>query len=138
RRTQMMNGVEFAQFKKESFIDRIRYFEGREPSIEEIPLDYRYPEQTAYSTNWFDEITRQNASFQNYNVTLSAGKGDIRSLVSVGYVNQQGAVIETGFERFNVRANLDGKINNFISMGWNIVGSRSNEQYANTYGRDAT
>ena len=138
RRTQMMNGVEFAQFKKESFMDRIRYFEGREPSLEEVPLDFRFPEQTAYSTNWFDEITHQNASFQNYNVTLSAGKGDIRSLVSVGYVNQEGAIIETGFERFNVRANLDGKINDFITMGWNIVGSRSNEDYANTYGRSAT
>src|SRR5690606_20150830 len=59
RRTQMMNGVEFAQFKKESFLDRVRYFEGREPSIEEIPLNYRYPEQTQYSTNWFDEITHE-------------------------------------------------------------------------------
>src|SRR5690554_692070 len=138
RRTRMMNGVEFAQFKKESFMDRIRYFENREPSIEEIPLDYRYPEQTQYSTNWFDEITNDNAAFQDYNLTLSSGKGGIRSLVSVGYLNQQGAVIETGFERFNARANLDGKINDFISMGWNIAASRSKEEYANSYGRDAT
>src|SRR5690606_24951386 len=105
RRTRMMNGVEFAQFKKESFMDRIRYYENREPSIEEIPLDYRYPEQTQFSTNWFDEITNDNAAFQDYNLTLSSGKGGIRSLVSVGYLNQQGAVIETGFERFNARAN---------------------------------
>jgi TonB-linked SusC/RagA family outer membrane protein len=138
RRTKMMNGVEFARFKKESFMDKIRYFEGREPSLEEVPEDFRYPEQTEHSTDWFDEITNHNASFQDYNVTLSAGKGDIRSLVSVGYLQQEGAIIETGFERFNVRANLDGKINDFISMGWNIVGSRSNEDYANTYGRSAT
>ncbi len=138
RRTEMMNGIEFAQFKKESFIDRIRYFENREPSLEEVPLSFRYPEQTEHSTDWFDEITNQNAAFQNYNITLSAGKGDIRSLVSVGYLQQEGAIIETGYQRFNVRANLDGKINNFISMGWNIVGSRSVEQFANTNGRDAT
>ena len=138
RRTQMMNGVEFAQFKKESFMDRIRYYENREPSIEEVPLSFRYPEETKYSTNWFDEITRDNAAFQDYNITFSSGKGDIRTLLSVGYLNQQGAVIETGFERFNVRANLDGKINDFISMGWNIAGTRSKEEYANSYGRDAT
>src|SRR5690554_232992 len=76
RRTRMMNGVEFAQFKKESFMYRIRYFENREPSIEEIPLDYRYPEQTQYSTNWSDEITNDNAAFQDYNLTLSSGKGE--------------------------------------------------------------
>uniref|UniRef100_UPI0030ED4213 TonB-dependent receptor plug domain-containing protein n=1 Tax=uncultured Cyclobacterium sp. TaxID=453820 RepID=UPI0030ED4213 len=33
RRTKMMNGVEFAQFKHDSFVDRIRYYENREPSI---------------------------------------------------------------------------------------------------------
>src|SRR5690606_38769474 len=138
RRTQMMNGVEFAQFKKESIMDRIRDYEIREPPIEEVPLSYRYPEETKYSTNWFDEITRDSAAFQDYNITFSSGKGDIRTLLSVGYLNQQGAIIETGFERFNVRANLDGKINNFITMGWNIAGTRSKEDYANTYGRDAT
>ncbi|MEX2231944.1 MAG: TonB-dependent receptor [Cyclobacteriaceae bacterium] len=137
RRTKMMNGVEFAQFKHDSFVDKIRYFEKREPSIDEVPLEFRYPEQTQYSTDWFEEITNQNASFQNYNVTLSAGKGDIRSLVSIGYLDQQGAIIETGFKRFNVRANVDGKINNFISMGWNIAGSNSHEKYGDTDGRDA-
>ena len=137
RRTKMMNGVEFAQFKKESFMDKIRYFEGREPSIEEVPLDYRYPEQTPYSTDWVDEILNQNASFQNYNMTLAAGKGSVKSLLSVGYLNQEGAVIETGFKRYNVRANLLGDINKNISVGWNIAGSFTDEQYANTTGRDA-
>lgn len=136
RRTKMMNGVEFAQFKKESFMDRIRYFEGREPSIEEVPEEFRFPEQTQYSTDWFEEIMNQNARFQNYNATLSAGTGNVRSLVSVGYINQEGAIINTNFERFNVRANIDGKINDFLTMGWNIAASHSREDYSNTDYRD--
>ncbi|MEX0906515.1 MAG: TonB-dependent receptor [Balneolaceae bacterium] len=137
RRTEMMDGVEFAQFKKEAFMDRIRNFENREPSIEEVPEGYRYPEETPYSTDWFDEITNQNAGFQNYNISVAAGQGAIRSLVSVGYVNERGAIIETGFERFNVRGNFTGDIHEKISFGWNIVGSFSREQYAPTTGRDA-
>lgn len=137
RRTKMMNGVEFAQFKQDSFIDKIRYFEKREPSIDEVPLEFRYPEQTQYSTDWFEEIMNQNAKFQNYNVSLAAGKGDIRTLVSLGYLNEEGSVIKTGFERFNIRANVEGKVNNFISMGWNVVASHSREKYASTDGRDA-
>ena len=137
RRTQMLNGVEFAQFKKESFIDKIRYFEGREPSIDEVPLDYRFPEQTQHSTNWLDHILNNNASFQNYNITLSAGKAGVRSLLSVGYLNQEGAVIETGFERYNVRANLSSDVTKNVSLGWNIVGSYSDEPFAQTTGRDA-
>ncbi|MEX0779060.1 MAG: TonB-dependent receptor [Balneolales bacterium] len=137
RRTPMMNGVEFSQFKKESFMDKIRNFEGREPDIDEVPMSFRYPEETQYSTDWMNEILNQNASFQNYNMTVGAGSGSIRSLVSVGYTNQQGAVIETGFERFNARANLNGDINDNISVGWNLAGSFSREEYAPTSGRDA-
>ena len=138
RRTKMMNGVEFATFKNESFVDRIRYFSKREPLIEEIPLEFRFPEQTAISTDWFNEILNQNAKFQNVNATLTAGKGDIRSLISVGYVNQEGAVIKTDFDRFNVRANVDGKINEFLTMGANLSASHSRENFAPTDGRGAT
>lgn len=137
RRTKMMNGVEFATFKKESFEDKIRYFEKREPSLEEVPAEFRYPEETQYNTDWFEEIMNQNARFQNFNATLTAGKGDIRSLVSAGYVKQEGAVIETDFERFNLRANVDGKVNDFITMGLNLSGSHARENYAPTSGRDA-
>ncbi len=137
RRTKMMSGVEFAQFKQDSFMDKIRYFEKREPALSEVPLEFQNPEQTQYSTDWFDEITNKNAGFQNYNVTASVGKDNFRSLFSVGYLNQEGAIIKTGLKRYNVRANMDGKINDFISVGWNIAGSNSNEEYAGTNGRDA-
>ncbi len=137
RRTKMMNGVEFATFKKESFEDKIRYFEKREPALSEVPLEFRFPEQTQYNTDWFEEIMNQNAKFQNYNATMTAGKGNIRSLVSVGYVKQEGAVIKTDFERFNLRANVDGKVNDFITMGLNLSASHGRENYAPTSGRDA-
>ncbi len=137
RRTKMMSGEEFARFKQESFMDKIRYFNKREPSLEEVPLEFRFPEQTKYNTDWFEEIMNQNARFTNYNATMTAGKGDIRSLVSAGYVKQEGAVIKTDFERFNLRANVDGKVNDFISMGINLSASHSRENYAPTDGRDA-
>jgi TonB-linked SusC/RagA family outer membrane protein len=135
RKTKVLNGVDFAQFKKDIFMDKIRAFENREPAITEVPLDFRYPEQTKYNTNWFDAILNQNAKFQNYNITLAEGKGDIHSLVSVGYVGQEGALIKTNYENFSVRANIDGKVNNFITMGLNINGSYSRQNTANTEGR---
>lgn len=135
RRTKVLNGPEFAQFKKDIFMDKTRYFDNREPAIDEVPLDFRYPEQTKFSTNWFDAIVNQNAKFQNYNITLAEGKGDIHSLVSVGYIGQEGALIKTKYDNFSVRANIGGKVNNFISMGLNINGSYSRQNTANTEGR---
>ncbi len=138
RKTKVLNGVQFAQFEKDIFMDKIRYFQNREPSIEEVPLAFRYPEQTKYSTNWFDAILNKNAPTQNYNVTLSEGKGNIHSLVSLGYVGQDGALINTNYKNYSVRANVDGKVNDFITMGLNINGSYSVQNTANTEGRDNT
>jgi len=137
RRIKMMNGKEFATFLQESWIDKQRYFNKHEPTIDEIPIGIRYPEQTQYSTDWLNEILHQNAGFQDYNVTLASGKGKLKSLVSAGYLNQEGAVKETGFKRFNVRANLTGDFNKNISVGLNTVGSFTTEDYASTTGRDA-
>jgi len=136
RKTKVLNGVQFAQFKKDIFMDKIRYFQNREPAIDEVPLDYRYPEQTKYSTNWFDEILNKNASYQNYDITLSSGKGPIKSLVSVGYVDQNGVLLNTNYKLYSVRANIGGAVNKFINMGLNLNGSFSDQNQANTEGRD--
>lgn len=130
RKVKVLNGVDFAQFKKDLFMDKIRYFENREPLESEVPLDYRFPEQTEHSTNWYDEILNNNARFQNYNLTLSQGTGNIRTLVSFGFTNQEGAVINTKYDNYSLRANIGGKINNFIEMGLNINGSYSMQKLA--------
>jgi TonB-linked SusC/RagA family outer membrane protein len=137
RKVTVLNGVEFAQFKKEVFMDNIRYFKGREPSLEEVPLNYRFPEQTKYSTNWFDEILHNNAPYADYNLTLSSGKGPIKSVLSLGYFTEQGALIKTNYDRISARANVGGEVNKFISMGFNINGSYSKQNVANTDGRSA-
>lgn len=137
RKTKMLDGPGFAQFKKDTFIDKIRYFENREPSIEEVPLDFRYPEQTKYSTNWLDEILNQNAAFQDYNLIFSNGQGPVKSMISLGYLAQEGALINTNYELYSVRSNFTGKLNEALTVGLNINGSFSNQRVANTTGRDA-
>lgn len=137
RKTKVLNGQDFAQFKKDIFMDKIRYFEQREPSIDEVPMDFRYPEQTKISTNWYDAILHNNAPFQNYNVTLSQGNNNFHSLLSAGYVGQQGILTNTKFDNLSVRANIDGKVNDFISMGLKVNGSYATNNLANaTEGRD--
>ena len=136
RRIKMMSGPEFATFLKESWMDKKRYFENREPSDDEVPIGIRYPEQTQYSTNWLNEILNNNAPFQDYNMTLESGVGKVKSLISAGYLKQEGAIIETDFERYSLRANITGEINEFISVGLNLAGSRSSANVINSDLRD--
>lgn len=137
RKTKMLDGQGFAQFKKDAFMDKIRFFENREPSIDEVPLDFRFPEQTKYSTNWFDEILNKNAAFQDYNLTFSNGQGPVKSMVSLGYVGQEGALIHTNYEMYSVRSNFTGKLNEALTVGLNINGSYSNQRVASTTGRSS-
>ncbi|MBO9618265.1 MAG: TonB-dependent receptor [Niabella sp.] len=137
RRTKVLTGEEFAQFKKDNFMDKIRYFQNREPGIDEVPLDYRYPEQTKTSTNWFNEILHNNAPFQNYNLTYSQGTQDYHSLFSVGYLKQDGVLKYTNFEQFSIHSNIEGKFNDFIRTGLNINGFYAiNNVGPGTEGRD--
>lgn len=123
RRVTMLDGQQFAQFKKERFEDQIRYFENREPSIEEIPESYRYPEQTQHSTNWLEEILRNNAPFSDYNVSLTNGGEQVKSYISLGYLQQRGALINTNFQRFSGRANIDGGVKNYLKFGLRLSGA---------------
>ncbi len=125
RRVKVLTGPEFAQFKKDVFMDNIRYFQNREPSIDEVPEGYRFPEQTKYSTDWFAAIMNKNAPYMDVNATLSAGKGNVNSLLSVGYYKEQGALKVTDYERFSARANLSGKVRDVITLGLNVNGSYS-------------
>jgi TonB-dependent starch-binding outer membrane protein SusC len=88
RRTPVLNGVEFAQFKKEIFEDNFRYFKQKEPTLEDVPLGFRYPEQTKFSTDWFGAILNNNAPYTDANLTISSGKGTMKSMFSVGLLQR--------------------------------------------------
>ncbi|WP_460670417.1 SusC/RagA family TonB-linked outer membrane protein [Larkinella ripae] len=135
RRVKMLTGPEFAQFKKDIFMDQIRILQNREPSIDEVPIGYRFPEQTKYSTDWFDLIMRDNAPYTDANLTVSSGAGPIKALLSVGYYKENGTIKETNYDRISVRSNLGGQVNKFINVGLNINGTYTRQNGAVTDGR---
>ena len=137
RRTPVLNGVEFAQLKKEVFEDNFRYFNKKEPTLEDVPLGYRYPEQTKYSTDWFGAILNNNAPYTDANLTISSGKGTMKSMFSVGYFKEAGSIVNTDYERISIRSNLGGQVNKFLNVGVNVNGSITKQNIANTDGRSA-
>jgi TonB-linked SusC/RagA family outer membrane protein len=137
RRVKMLNGVEFAQFKKEIFEDGIRYFQNREPTLEEVPIGFRYPAQTKYSTDWFGAIMNNNAPYMDVNLTISSGKGPLKSMLSVGYFKEEGSIIKTNYDRVSIRSNIGGEVNKFLTVGMNVNGSYTKQNLANADGRSA-
>lgn len=56
------------------------------------------------NTNWQDQIF-QSGLMQDYNLSFSNGTETSTSRYSAEYLKQEGAVINTGFERYSFRAN---------------------------------
>ncbi len=71
------------------------------------------------SIDWQDEMT-QTALQQNYNISLSGGNENTQAMVSVGYLNNDGIVIESNFKRITARANVNYKVKDFIRAGVNL------------------
>ncbi|WP_241910512.1 SusC/RagA family TonB-linked outer membrane protein [Pseudotamlana carrageenivorans] len=56
-------------------------------------------------TNLNDLIFNNNVPTQNYNINIAGGTEDITYNVALGLFDQEGLQINSGFNRFNVRAN---------------------------------
>lgn len=69
-----------------------------------------------YNTNWWDEVTR-TAFTQNYNLSIRKGSEKSRSAISLGYVDDQGAIITTEFQRLSLKLNQEYDINDYITVG---------------------
>jgi TonB-dependent starch-binding outer membrane protein SusC len=75
------------------------------------------------STSWYDQITR-TALFQNHNLSISGGKNKYRYFLSLGYLNENGILIDNNYNRYTGRYNHDYAINTKLKIGNNISMSR--------------
>lgn len=66
--------------------------------------DPQYADFIDNETDWQDEIFRTGV-LRSINLGLSGGSENSNFRFSGGYLNQEGAIIETEFERFNFRSN---------------------------------
>ncbi len=72
-----------------------------------------------YHEDWLDEVTANNPLRQEY-VFIGSGASDkSKYLYSVGYLNEEGLLKTTSFERFSGRVNVDTKGSKYFEAGLN-------------------
>ena len=99
-----------------------------------IPLStpnttYMYDPKWAYGKDSLDYVDWNQAFFgntgtlDNYNLAVSSGTDNMNFSISGSYVNQTGIVLNTGYQRGTLRANIDAKINNYLKFGLTLAPS---------------
>ncbi len=77
-----------------------------------------------YDTNWMDEMFKDNALQQSYNLGINGGTKASTYAVSLGYMNQEGIVggkDASYYGRYNLRGNFTQKLlGDFLKVGENI------------------
>jgi len=83
------------------------------------------------NTNWQD-VAYQTGMVQDYNVNFSGGSKDGTYFVSTGYFKNKGAVISTGFDRYNFRVNTKST-KGIFTIGENVAisNAKSDEMSGN-------
>ena len=89
--------------------------------------EFAHPELLGEGTDWQDAIYETGIMSSNQ-LSFSGGKEGISYYISGGILNQEGIVIESGFKRYNIRSNIDARVNKFIKVGVNISGALTDEK----------
>jgi len=89
-------------------------------------------------TNWQDLLFR-NAPMTNFDLSVSGGSENALYRVSFQALDQDGIVVGSEYKRFNLRSNIDIKVNDKIKLGFNFSSSytKTKGQY-DLEGKDAS
>lgn len=73
-------------------------------------------------TDWWDAISR-NGHRQEYNVSASGATDKFSAYASLGYVKEQGYILNTDFGRWNARLNSEFRPTNYLKVGFGLTAS---------------
>ncbi len=68
------------------------------------------------SLNWYDVLDRRGLR-TNYNINVASGGENHKVFFSASYLDEEGYVITSEYDRLTTRLNADFEVNNFIRLG---------------------
>ncbi len=116
KRLDMMNQREYAQYYND-FVD-----------VGELqPNAYLAdPSILGKGTNWQDAVF-QTALQHSHQISAQGGTEAVQYYVSAGYMNQEGTIIGSEFDRLSFRANIDAQLKKWLKMGVNATFTDTND-----------
>lgn len=87
---------------------------------------YSDPSLLGVGTNWQDAIF-QTAMQHQHQISAQGGTEKIQYYVSAGYMNQEGTIIGSEFDRVTFRVNLDAQLKKWLKIGLSATYADSND-----------
>lgn len=137
KKLDMLSGEEWVAYNMLSRnINHLRAGGSMRDPMSERQAGNRIPDSWAGTTTFTDwqEAVMHTAPIQSYQASASA-KGDIGSIYfSAGYLNQEGIIKESYYERINARLNASMNIGKNLKVGVNFSAANSDKDGADVNG----
>ena len=145
RRIDMMNAPEFMEWTRYSRNNTHVTANGGQwndpndlrPYAQRIPWMFDDPTWLArigQGTDWQDVLFR-TANTHNVQVSASGGTEKTQFMFSAGYLDSEGVVENTFYERLNLRSNIRHQFTERLSMGANVSYARTTSQMFGANGK---
>lgn len=113
---KILNGEQYMTLAKEAY--RNRYAEA-DPDMKFFPFqDLPNNSYSTTNTDWYDQFYKKGSS-QEYTLSMRGGSENIKNYISASYFQSDGTVRGNNQERFSLRANVDIKLHEKLTMGIN-------------------
>jgi TonB-linked SusC/RagA family outer membrane protein len=109
-RIDMMNLREFAEYYNDLVAQ----------GLTSANAYYADPSILGKGTNWQDEVFR-TAIQHSHQISAQGGTDKVQYYVSGSYMNQEGTIIGSNFNRFSFRTNLDAQLKEWFKLGINAT-----------------
>ncbi|MFS4418790.1 SusC/RagA family TonB-linked outer membrane protein [Maribacter sp. 2307ULW6-5] len=114
QRIEMLNGREYAQVLNDLAVDG-----GQQPRFTQAEID-----AIGQGTDWQDEVFR-TAFVQNHQMSISGGTENSNYYLGLNHLDQDGIVLGSGFQRYNVRYNQEIKASDKFTFKFNVNVNRN-------------
>lgn len=143
RKIEMMDTQEWIKFYMDARNNEyLRYYAGADPNIPmdqrpnayQVPIEFLTNPQQFGTTDWQD-VAFRTAYSDNAYVSMSGGNYKAKYMLSGNYLNQEGIVDRSYYQRFTVRSNVNYRITDQLNLTSNITFAKSKTRQFGSFGK---
>ncbi|WP_425237691.1 SusC/RagA family TonB-linked outer membrane protein [Ulvibacterium sp.] len=112
------NSFDYATLRNEALVN-----DGNAPEFTDEQLQ-AFQNGSAPSTDWLGALLTPDGFTQRHHLALSGGSDTFNYSASLGYLDTEGLIPNTNYRRYSFRLNLDQKINDRLTLGYNVALTR--------------
>lgn len=86
--------------------------------------------QAVWNERWLDAVQRDNALRHEHQLSLNGGNEKTKYMFSLGYLNEDGILEATAFQRYSARANISSTVTEWFTANLNTSLAHSLQNFS--------